>query len=84
MKYMLRPITITQDKTENTYYKEIKSVINSPPETWKPYLQKNDYISIINMEYNELMTAINTSNTVSIKKECIHTLSAIMNYLNNL
>lgn len=55
------------------------SVIDSPPPTWPPYLEKKDFGGIAKMEFGELVKAVEQHKPVTdLKKELTHTAAALL------
>ena len=53
------------------------------PETWTPYLNKQDYTGIVTMEFNEFIAAERNKNKEKAKMEAHHLRMAIDQYLNH-
>lgn len=54
-------------------------VIGNPPETWPPYLHKEDYIGIFRMEGNELIQAVEDGKSLrDVDRELTHTTAAML------
>lgn len=75
MKYFIK----SNKETCENIFEEVEKVAKSPPNTWIPYIQRKDYIGIINMELSELKETETDS-----KKECIHLMAATLKYLKTM
>lgn len=53
-------------------------VMEHPPVTWEPYLQKKEYGDIVKMEWKELLAALEAKKPMrDIRKELTHTVAAV-------
>lgn len=58
-------------------------VIQSPPKTWEPFVQKKDWTGIAKMEVKELQRALDSGKSpMEIKKELSHTVAALLKMFN--
>lgn len=58
---------------------EAHKVLESPPPTWSPYLQKKDFPGLVKMETREMIAAIeNGKSPEDIKTEVKHVLAALL------
>lgn len=58
---------------------EAEGVLENPPQTWRPYLQKHDYESILRMEIGELHAALAEGKSLhDVNKELKHSIAALM------
>lgn len=59
-------------------------VIDQPPSSWPPYLEKGDFGGIAKMEFGELVKAVQQHKPLdSLKKELGHTAAALILLLNH-
>lgn len=53
-------------------------VLDHPPITWEPYLEKHDYHALAKMEGKELLSALEAKKPMKdIRKELTHTIAAL-------
>lgn len=58
---------------------EAHKVLESPPPTWSPYIQKKDFPGLVKMETREMIAAIeNGKSPEDIKTEVKHVLAALL------
>ena len=58
---------------------EAQKVLESPPPTWSPYIQKKDFAGLVKMETREMIAAIeNGKSPEDIKTEVKHVLAALL------
>lgn len=82
--YMPRQIGFTAksvplDPSMESVLEHADHILQSPPETWKPYVQRKDFKGVVKMEVQELMKALEQGKSPKdIKKELTHTVAALM------